>query len=199
MKILFLLAHPDTTSLNHAIADEIRTALEHAGHTVWFHDLYQEAFNPILSAPEIPRDAILDPVISGHCDELITADGIIIVHPNWWGQPPAILTGWIDRVIRPGIAYRFIGDDTGEGVPEGMLKIKSALIINTSNTREQRENEVFGDPLERIWRDCVFGLCGVNDVHRKTLRIVVTSSYEQRRQWIHEMREYAMTVFPANP
>lgn len=196
MNILLILAHPDQKSLNHAIAQEIRDVLEKSGHTVWYHDLYREQFDPILPSREISRDAELDSIISRHCNELAGADGIIIVHPNWWGQPPAILTGWIDRVIRPGVAYRFVGDDSGEGIPEGLLKAKTAFIINTSNTSEERENRVFGDPLERIWRECVFGLCGVTNVHRMNLRIVVTSTSLQRREWIKEIRERVQTFFP---
>lgn len=195
MNILMILAHPDPASLNHAIATAIRKELTGAGHQIWFHDLYQESFNPILKASEIPRGAELDPVISQHCYELTHADGIIIIHPNWWGLPPAILTGWVDRVIRPGVAYQFIGNDSGEGVPEGLLIAKAALVINTSNTREERELSVFGDPLERIWRDCIFGLCGVVNVHRETLRIVVTSSYEERCSWIARMQNRASRIF----
>jgi len=195
MQILLILAHPDQASFNHAIAFSVREALESEGHEVIFHDIYHEAFDPILPAGEIPRDVPLDPVITRHCHELVHADGIVIVHPNWWGQPPAILTGWIDRVIRPGVAYRFIGDDSGEGVPEGLLKARAALVINTSNTREERENQVFGDPLKHIWRDCVFGLCGVQECHRQTLRIVVTSTPEQRETWIKEAGELAVRIF----
>lgn len=196
MHILLILAHPDPSSLNHAIADAVRQVLEQQGSTVWFHDLYREHFDPILSAPEIPRNASLDSVITCHCTELAKADGIIIIHPNWWGMPPAILTGWIDRVIRPGLAYQFKGDDTGEGVPEGLLNAETALVINTSNTREERENEVFGDPLERIWRDCIFGLCGIEHVHREILRIVVTSTAEERSTWIRNMQDLAVRLFP---
>jgi len=196
MYILLILAHPHPASLNHALADGVRKTLQEAGHTIWFHDLYKEAFDPVLPAHEIPREAHLDPLISCHCQELVQADGIVIVHPNWWGQPPAILTGWIDRVIRPGVAYRFEGDDTGEGVPRGLLRARAAFIINTSNTNKERENAVFGDPLERIWRDCVFGLCGVHEVHRHTLRIVVTSTQVERIQWIQEVQEQSIQIFP---
>ena len=197
MQILVILAHPDPSSFNHAIAAEIRSILEKQEHTIWFHDLYKEKFDPILPSREISRDAELDGVISHHCNELTMADGIIIVHPNWWGQPPAILTGWVDRVVRPKIAYQFIGNDTGEGVPQGLLQAKSAIVINTSNTGEERETMVFGDPLERIWKDCIFGLCGVHDVHRITLRIIVTSTPEQRMKWLEEVRDLTRDVFPA--
>ncbi len=104
MKISVILGHPDPGSFNHAIAEAAVDALKENGHDVSFHDLYAEKFDPILPGPEIPRGAVVDPAIKNHCDEIAAAEGIVIVHPNWWGQPPAILKGWVDRVIRPGVA-----------------------------------------------------------------------------------------------
>jgi putative NADPH-quinone reductase len=196
MNILIVLAHPNPGSLNHAIAERIRDTLSDSGHTVWFHDLYRELFDPLLPAGEISRGCIPDQTISLHCSELAAADGIIIVHPNWWGMPPAILAGWIDRVFRPGVAYRFEGSDGGEGVPKGLLRARAALVVNTSDTRKEREDLVFGDPLERIWKDCVFGLCGVQNFHRRILRIVVTSTPKERASWISDMGILASSLFP---
>lgn len=192
---LLILAHPNPTSLNHALADAVRGALVEHGHTVWFHDLYAEALDPVLPAGEVPRDAPLDAVIARHCEELASADGIVIVHPNWWGQPPAILKGWIDRVMRPGVAYRFLEGDAGDGVPVGLLRARAALILNTSNTPRSRELASFGDPLETLWRNCVFGLCGVERVERRMFGVVVTSTAEQRRAWLGEATELAVHLF----
>ena len=96
-----------------------------------------------------------------HCEEIASADGIIIVHPNWSGMPPAILKGWIDRVLRMEVAYRFVANDQGEGVPVGLLQAKVAMVFNTTNTPDERERKVFGDPLETLWKNCVSDLCGV--------------------------------------
>ena len=115
---------------------------------------------------------------------------------KWWGQPPAILTGWIDRVVRPGVAYAFEEGDSGEGVPVGLLRAKTAVVLNTSNTPPDREREVFGDPLDSIWRRCVFDLCGVKDVRRRTWSVVVTSTAEQRREWLVEAAELVGEAFP---
>ena len=90
MNILLLLAHPTPGSLNHAIAAECRATLLSMGHRVQYHDLYAEHFDPILPGEEVPKTAALDNVIAQHCRELSEADGIVVVHPNWWGQPPAI-------------------------------------------------------------------------------------------------------------
>jgi NAD(P)H dehydrogenase (quinone) len=196
MKILVILAHPDKESFNYAIAETAVNQLEDDGHDVIFHDLYREDFDPVLPKDEIPKGAELDQVISNYCDELSEADGIIIVHPNWWGQPPAKLKGWIDRVVRPGVAYEFADEDSGEGIPVGLLKASSAIVFNTSNTPEERERKVFGDPLESLWKDCIFGLCGVDNVHRRMFGVVVTSTPAEREGWLREVRDTVNRMYP---
>lgn len=108
MQIPVILAHPEPGSFNHAIAQTAVKAIKANGHTVYFHDLYQEQFDPILNCEETDKEAVLPSAIKQHCQEIAVADGIVIVHPNWWGQPPAILKGWVDRVIRPSVAYEFL-------------------------------------------------------------------------------------------
>jgi NAD(P)H dehydrogenase (quinone) len=199
MKISVILAHPHQASFNHAIAETVVAVLEENGHLVLFHDLYAERFDPVLPFSEIPRDADLDPVTARHCKEIAETDGIVVIHPNWWGQPPAILKGWIDRVIRPGICYRFLEGDKGEGIPQGLLRARTALVFNTSNTPPVREQEVFGDPLERLWRDCIFSFCGVPSVHRRMFSVVVTSTAAERHLWLAEVRTMVACLFPSGP
>lgn len=196
MKISLIIAHPNSDSFNSAIAKCCFETLVANGHTVYYHDLYAENFDPLLPAHEIQRTAELSTELKMHCDEISSANGIIVVHPNWWGQPPAILKGWIDRVIRPGIAYEFIEGDSGEGVPVGLLKAKSALVFNTSNTDSSREINVFHDPLETIWKNCIFDLCGVRKFYRRMFNVVVTSSEEQRVGWLAEVCEIVNRYYP---
>lgn len=198
MKISVILAHPDKKSFNHAIATTAVAGLNQNGHEVYFHDLHEEGFDPILPSEEFAKEVPLPPEIEKHCKELSEAEGIIIVHPNWWGQPPAILKGWVDRVIRPGVAYEFLEDDQGEGVPKGLLKAKSALVFNTSNTETEREKKVFKDPLEAIWKDCIFDLCGVSVFHRRMFNIIITSSEEQRKEWLREVGQTIDQYYPTS-
>lgn len=196
MQVSVILAHPNRQSFNHAIAQTAIAQLRQNGHQVAFRDLYAEEFDPILPLGEIPKEASVSKEVERHCQEISSTDGIIIVHPNWWGQPPAILKGWVDRVIRPGIAYRFADGDQGEGVPIGLLKAKAACVFNTSNTTPEREVRIFGDPLETLWKNCVFGLCGVNTYYRQTFSVVVTSAVEQRQEWLKNVREVVQRYFP---
>jgi len=196
MRVSVILAHPNEGSFNHAITRAIVTQLEINGHKVSFHDLYEEKFDPLLGQDEISKDAYVPRMVAEHCAEIAEADGIIIVHPNWWGQPPAILKGWVDRVIRPGIAYEFLEGDSGEGVPKGLLKARVAIVFNTSNTRWEREKGVFGDPLETLWRNCIFGLCGVKNFHRRIFSIIVTSTEMERTKWLEDAQDDIQTYFP---
>jgi len=196
MLISVILAHPDKKSFNHAIAATAVETLKQNGHEVLFHDLYEEKFDPLLTSAEIAKDAGIPETIDSYCREIAKSDGIIIIHPNWWGQPPAILKGWIDRVIRPGVAYEFVENDKGEGVPKGLLKAKSAIVFNTSNTESKREREVFGDPLETIWKNCVFDLCGVKNFHRRMFNVVVISTEYQRKYWLREVSKTVADYYP---
>lgn len=194
--IVVILGHPQPGSFNHAIATTVVEALEENGHNVRFHDLYAEGFDPRLPSGEILKDATLDADIAQQCAEIADADGIVIVHPNWWGQPPAILKGWVDRVLRPQVAYRFAEGDSGEGLPIGLLKARWALVFNTSNTNATREDNVFGDPLQLLWKNCIFDFCGVPNFYRKMYRVIVTSTPEKRHAWLQEVRASVRERFP---
>ncbi len=194
MKILIVLGHPKKGSFNHAIADKAAAILKDNGHTVLFHDLYEEKFDPGLPAEELICGGKIDPAVEKHCREVTEANGIIIIHPNWWGQPPAVLKGWLDRVIRMGVGYKF--SDAGEGEPVGLLKSKVVMVFNTSNTPAEREQKVFGDPLENLWKTCVFGFCGVTRFYRRMFEVVIVSTPEQRRQWLDDVGKSVAKYFP---
>jgi putative NADPH-quinone reductase len=196
MKVLIILGHPDKKSFNHAIAQTCRTELESCGHTVFFHDLYAEKFNPVLQF-DGSESLTNDEQIKTHRKNLINSDGIIIIHPNWWGQPPAIVKGWIDRVLLQGVAYDFVQNDAGEFSLKGLLNTKIALVFNTSNAMEDAENKLKNEPLALIWIDQVFNLCGIKRVERRNFGVMKESRNEQRLQWLTEVREMVNSFFSA--
>ena len=98
-------------------------------------------------------------------------------------------------MLRENVAYTFPVGDNGGGLPIGLLKAKAAIVFNTSNTPEKRENEVFGDPLQRIWKDCIFDFCGVTVFDRKMFRVIADSSAEQRDNWLKEVKNMINKYF----
>ncbi len=199
--MLVLLAHPRPGSLNHAIAERIRATLAGAGRQVLFHDLYAERFDPVLTEHEAYTsgqraadiaEAATDPLVRRHREELAAAGGLVAVHPNWWGKPPAILSGWLDWVLIPGVAYRL--DDAG-GAPTPLLGVKRMLVVNTSDTSAEREAELFGDPLDAIWRRCLAPYLGEPEVARMVLRIVADADDAQRAAWLDDVEHRVKELF----
>jgi NAD(P)H dehydrogenase (quinone) len=162
MLALIVVAHPSPDSLSHAMAS---------------------AAERVLVARNYGSSNVL---VEQHCSELASADLILVFHPNWWGQPPAILKGWIDRVFRLNTAYAYPPGVGFEGVPVGLLRARLAIVVNTSNTSAEREALAFGDPLETLWKNCVFGLCGVSSVIRRMYAPVSGSTAQQRAAWLYE-------------
>lgn len=201
MRITSIVAHPRPNSFCHAISNRVCATLAASGHELLHHDLYAERFDPCLTAEEAytigdtletALSRTTGSLVAAYRAELASSDGLVVVHPNWWGKPPAILAGWMDRVLVPGVAYRLAAAD---GLPQGLLSIAKALIVNTSDTPEERENRDLGDPLDSIWRRCVLPYCGVKVTNRVVFRPVTDASDLQRKIWLDEIERVCTSLF----
>lgn len=201
--VLVLLAHPRPGSFNHALADRVVTALRRQPSDVIVHDLYAEGFDPVLRADEAYTSgqgaaevlaASDDPLLLQHRRELSEASALVAIHPNWWGKPPAMMAGWMDRVLVPGVAYRL--DDAG-GAPVPLLSLRQVLVVNTSDTTAEREGERFGDPLESIWTRCLAPYLGEPHVERLVLRVVADADAAQREDWLQQVEARADRLLAA--
>lgn len=198
--VLVVHASPSPGSFSHALAEAATSVWRERGAEVEMHDLYAEGFQPIAPTPEAVTvgsdvEAVLaaepDPLLRAHREALVRADHLIVAHPNWWGMPPAIMAGWVDRVMVPGVAYRL---ESAEGLPTTLLHLHSLLVLNTGDTAPEREATVFGDPLDSIWRRCVGTYLGDATVARLLAGPVAGSSEEQRQAWLAEARELAASL-----
>lgn len=196
MRIVLIVGHPNKDSFNHAVAATAFETLRANGHEVTFHDLYAERFDPVLTFEEFTAEEVSDPAVRAQCDEVAAADALVLVHPNWWGQPPAIVKGWVDRVLRYGVAYTF-REENGEEIGVGLLKARKALILNTCMTSEEMDRTHYGDHLERLWKTSVLGLCGLEEIHRRNFRMVQTVSQKEREAMLGVVRQSVNELFPA--
>lgn len=187
MFAILVIANPGQSSFSHAMAQVAQEVLVSKSWDFVCHDLYAENFDPVQPTGESQNAASGDDLVEQHCTELARADLILLFHPNWWGQPPAILKGWIDRVFRLDTAYGYPPGIGFDGAPVGLLRANQALVFNTSNTPAERESDVFGDPLDLIWRRCVFDLCGVSSVTRRMYGPISASSDARRATWLSEV------------
>ena len=183
-KVLVIVGHPDVAnSFNGAIARAAMTALTAQGYEPVLRDLYAEGFDPTMTLAETIRPVDEAPEeIREEMAQMKECVGMIFVHPNWWGTPPAILKGWIDRVVRNGFAYGF----TEKGPWQG-LSDKIVQVFSTSNTPRDQELEIYGDPLENFWKTIVFSVVGSKSFERRNFEQIILSDEKTRADWLAEV------------
>jgi putative NADPH-quinone reductase len=184
-KTTIIVCHPLRESLSHAVARAARDGAEKAGDTVVLHDLYEESFDPVLSAEEYKRGFSFDEQIQRHVEDLESSRALVIVHPDWWGGPPAVIKGWVERVLRPGVAFEFEGEDFLPKTKRGLMAGKLAFVFFTTNSNEERHVAA----LERLWTDDVLDYCGFRTVDCLGLRSVRETTPDQRIQWLARVRK----------
>lgn len=108
MRALIVYSHPSPTSFNAAVLEKVTERLRAAGAEYEIIDLYRSGFEPVLTQSEwegyldCPRN--VDPVLD-HVEQLRRCDTLIFVYPTWWYGLPAMLKGWLDRVLLPDVAF----------------------------------------------------------------------------------------------
>ena len=116
MRVLLIHAHPVEDSYSRALRTRMIAELEKR-HTVDLLDLYADGFNPVMSREErlgyhtIPDN--IEPV-RPYVERLLAAEALVFCYPAWSFGPPAILKGWFDRVLLPGVAFHLL--------PEGKVR-----------------------------------------------------------------------------
>ncbi|KQV10505.1 NAD(P)H dehydrogenase [Rhizobium sp. Root1203] len=165
MRILIVLAHPLEDSFAAAVATTARLALEAKGHSVDLLDLYREDFDPRLSRAE--RSGYFDVAydLSGVSDivgRLQAADGLIFVFPQWWFNFPAILKGFFDRVLAPGVA--FTHDLAGGRIVPRLTNVKLLWALTTTGSPWWLVHLYMGNPVRRLLKRGISNFCakGVN-------------------------------------
>ncbi len=186
MKALIILSNPQSgASFCGAIASEALEVLQKTTNDVIVRDLYAQDFDPILTQSELatPNDQ-LSGEIREQIRELIEAEVLIVVHPNWWGMPPANLVGWIDRVIRQGFCYQF----TERGVVT-KLDGKKVIVFTTSNTPAEIEETLNHDPLKNLWTNIVANTVGFRNLKYVNFSSVIMSDAAQRESWLGQVKK----------
>ena len=133
MQALVVIAHPCGDSFNHAAATAARRGLEHGGHQVDVIDLYADGFEAAMSLDErlaYETDTpILDPQVTDHVERLQRAEILVFVYPTWWSGLPAMLKGWLERVMVPGVGFTF--DERSGKIKPGLRHVRRIVGIST--------------------------------------------------------------------
>jgi putative NADPH-quinone reductase len=133
MKVLVVLAHPNPDSFSHAIVDRVVSTLANREHSVSVIDLYGLEYSPALTRAELAAyptsEPAIDPMVTEHTRLIQECSTIVFVYPTWWSSMPAILKGWIDRTMLPGIAFSV--DPQTLKLQPGLTNVRRLIGITT--------------------------------------------------------------------
>jgi len=149
MRVLVIFAHPLGDSYAATLRDTVVAALEAGGHTVDLCDLYQEDFDPTLSAQEwrdYENTSENTRAVSRQVERLRQAEGIIFVFPSWWYGMPAILKGYFDRVWLPGVAFEF----GPQAIRPLLTCIRMFGVVTTTGAPEWFTRIYMGNPSRKV-------------------------------------------------
>lgn len=183
--ILLILGHPSEKSFCNAWLDFYRSGAEGTGaicKTIYVSKLdfdinLQEGYKT-GEAIQLEDDLLT-------AQELIQwADHIVIAYPNWWGFMPAVLKGFIDRILLPGFAFK---NHSGKIFPEKLLRGKSMRVLVTMDTPKWWFYLIYRASQYQILKYIVFGYVGFNPIRCSTFGFMRKSTEEQRTKWLKKV------------
>lgn len=188
--VLIIAAHPglpDTESLGMSMARTYAQTAHMAGDHIRLLQLDDLDFDTMLrSGYQRPQD--LEPCLRMAQDDIAWADELVLVFPIWWGGMPALLKGFLDRMLLPGFAFRY--EPKGLGLTP-LLKGKTARLIITMDTPRWIDRWLCGSPVIRQLRYPILRFYGIKLREVLFFSPFILSSLSQRQDWIERVRKLA--------
>lgn len=192
MHVLVVVGHPLAGSFTHALARAYADAATAAGAHVTVLDL---ASTPFPHDPSDRRELAahdgatdhLDPAVAAMVAQVRAADHLVVLHPQWWGTYPAVLKAFLDRVLLPGVAFRY----TSGHVPRRLLEGRTARTFMTMDAPRAWNLLAYRDAAGASLGRATLAFCGYRLVGRTTFPSVRFSTSERRARWLDRAAQLA--------
>jgi len=185
MQILIVNGHPDPESYNKALADAYREGALTSGAAVTQLNLFEMNFDPILRFGYRQRTE-LEPDLAEAIRLIRQADHIVWVLPMWWYGIPALLKGFIDRTLLPGIAFEYSDHSP---LPRKLLKGRTARIIMTADTPRWYDFLFMKRPAINQLKRGILEFCGIRPVKVTYIAPIRHSKEAFRKKWLANVRK----------
>ena len=187
-RVLVIVGHPSTDSFCAALADSyVETAIG-AGQDVRVLYLGDLRFDPVLHEG-YNRIQPLEPDLIKAQVDITWAEHLVLVFPVWWGGVPALLKGFLDRILLPGFAFSY---RKGKAFPEKLLLGRSAYLLVTMDTPPWYYKWVYRMPALHQMRKTTLAFCGIKPVATLTFGPILDSTAKQRDNWLEQARKLAI-------
>ncbi|SHM97236.1 Putative NADPH-quinone reductase (modulator of drug activity B) [Pseudomonas asturiensis] len=181
-RILMVYGTPKTTSLCHALGEAYSQGARSEGHVVRVLKLGELDFDPILHHGYEQSQALEHDLLEAQ-RQIHWAEHLVFVYPVWWGGLPALLTGFFDRVLTPGFAFKAHGR---RHPSNELLRGRTAELLVTMDTPPRYFHWIYGAPAHRQMIRTILAFCGIKTRRLTEFAPVRTSTEEQRQQWLHQ-------------
>ncbi|MGI0482229.1 NAD(P)H-dependent oxidoreductase [Geminocystis sp. CENA526] len=184
-KTLIINGHPDKVSFCFALAESYKKGADSTGADCKLVHLIDLDFNPILTFG-YRKVSELEPDLVKMQREILEADHLVFVYPNWWTTFPALLKGFIDRVFVPGFAFKY-----RENSPfwDKLLEGKTARLIITMDTPKWYYYLMNKNAGHNAMKIGVLEFCGIKPVKITSFTPVKSSDEVKRKQWLAEVEQ----------
>lgn len=126
----------------------------------------------------------IEPDIVRMQKEIMEADHLVFVYPNWWSTYPAILKGFIDRVFVPGFAFKYRENSV---LVDQLLTGRTARLIVTMDSPRWYYCLFMKNVGHRSMKKGVLEFCGIKPVKITSFHMIKSSNDTKRKNWISEI------------
>lgn len=188
MKTLIVYNHPYEGSFCHAILEKAVEGALLKGE-VDIIDLDSDKFNPVMSQEDLLgfiKHKIVDEKAQDYAERIREADNLVLIFPIWWELMPAMMKGFIDKVVFPGAFYEYT--KSGYGMKTLVPNLKKVTVITTMNTPKLIYRLIYGNALKNALVKGTFKKAGIKNVEWISFNIVKSSSVEKRNSWLETVK-----------
>ncbi|WP_423147697.1 NAD(P)H-dependent oxidoreductase [Rubrolithibacter danxiaensis] len=190
MRVAIIFSHPYEKSYCNAILEAVTKGLENGQHTVDLMHLDNDGFNPVMSKADLKAfvdHQPVDPQVIDYNKRLEKADHIIVIFPIWWDLMPAMIKGFVDRVLSPGVVYDH--HPRGFGLVPLLKNLKGVTMITTMNKPQIMYSVLIGNLIKKAMLKSVFKTMGYKNLKWISFAFVKSVSQEKRVKWLADLEK----------
>jgi NAD(P)H dehydrogenase (quinone) len=181
-RILMIFGTPKSASFGHALGEAYALGARSEGHVVRMLKLGELDFDPVLHNGYEQSQNLEHDLLEAQ-REIHWAEHLVFVYPVWWGGLPSVLSGFLDRVLMPGFAFKTHGR---KHISNELLRGRTAELLVTMDTPPRYFRWVYGAPAHRQMVRTVLAFCGIKTKRLTEFAPIRISSEEQRQQWLRK-------------
>jgi putative NADPH-quinone reductase len=184
-RIMVVVGHPQHNTFCEALGKAYVAGAQAAGHSASLFLLGQMSFDPVLREG-YRKTQTLEPDLANAYAVLSSCDHLVLIFPLWCGDMPALLKGFIERILQPDLVAR---EDSESAMNWHIFERKSARIVMTMGMPVSIYRWWYrGHALKLLTRN-ILHFIGIKPVRSTLFGMIGTSKAEQRERWLAEMRE----------